>query len=391
MHFKGQGGRAVTCSLRVLTTSLVLTAACSDAPRRPAAAGTAGAAAYSVVVSGDVRDPVRMTAREIWRVGGPNAALEEQFSGPLTSVYRSPTGDLYALDSQAASISVFTPAGRFVRRIGRPGRGPGELDAPSGLGWDSRGRLWVANAFSGRYTVFDSLGAVLATVPRPIPVIPRLQHPLVHRGDGTLIDEAGRSGGGPLLLRLDTTGTVLDTLPPLPHLSGPTGYLPPGFDDDVLLYIPRLVWAHAPDGTVWFAESGGPRLVRRTLAGDTTLVIELSHRSAALDGEMELRVEREIAKLGTPRSGYSIARPVIQAIHPLPDGRLLVQIVEEPGEESSLFDLFAADGRYVGEVRTPLPLTSRGLAAFAGDTMAAIGQGALDAPWLIRFVLPASR
>lgn len=49
-------------------------------------------------------------------------------------------------------VAVYDGDGRFLRRIGRKGAGPGEFGSPSDLFFDPEGRLWVRDA--RRATVF---------------------------------------------------------------------------------------------------------------------------------------------------------------------------------------------------------------------------------------------
>ena len=95
--------------------------------------------------------------REDFRIGAADGPREILFGGNLASVSLGPHGQIFVLDFQAEEIRVFDGKGAFVRNIGRPGQGPGELARPMALGWDSAERLWVPNAFNGRHTVFATL------------------------------------------------------------------------------------------------------------------------------------------------------------------------------------------------------------------------------------------
>jgi hypothetical protein len=127
---------------------------------------------------------------------------------------------------------------------------------------DGKERLWVAEAFRGQYTVFDSLGRFQKVEPSALRAVARFQHPLKSEGDGVFIDEGARSDAV-LFLRVDTAGQVLDTLAQLsfPERSpalrgiilGPTRQT---FRTVSRHYLPRLRWALGADGTVWSAETG---------------------------------------------------------------------------------------------------------------------------------------
>jgi len=51
----------------------------------------------------------------------------ESILGSIAGVDVSETGEIYVLDQQARTVKVFSEAGTFLRNVGRPGDGPGEL------------------------------------------------------------------------------------------------------------------------------------------------------------------------------------------------------------------------------------------------------------------------
>ncbi|HHM05475.1 MAG TPA: 6-bladed beta-propeller [Gammaproteobacteria bacterium] len=67
-------------------------------------------------------------------------------------------GELYVADFFADRIQVFTLAGEFLRAIGRPGRGPGEFDAPGGVAVGKNGDVYVADFYNQRVQHLDRHG-----------------------------------------------------------------------------------------------------------------------------------------------------------------------------------------------------------------------------------------
>ncbi len=330
------------------------------------------------------------TLEEEFRLGGANGPPEVLFGGNLTSVSMGPQGQLYVLDPQADEISVFDGEGRFLRRFGGPGPGPGQLSSPLAMGWDGLQRLWVAEGFNGRYTVFDSTGTLIKTVPRQMRSAARWQHRLVFDGFGGSFVDEGAAGEAVTLLRVDTTGSVVDTFPQLRKPARPSFFLPSGFDREVLQYLPNLVWTVAPDATIWFAESGELRLFQRTLEGDTIRIVETQHRKASLDSRTERVIEREFSKAGLDESDYSVVRPLVQTIHVLDDGHILVQIIEEVGQDGRVFDVFDPDGRFLGSMPMGFRMTGRGIPALVGDTVLAVALGRFEVPYVVRATIRRS-
>jgi len=62
------------------------------------------------------------------------------------------------------------------------------------------------------------------------------------------------------LIRVDTAGARVDTLPPLRYPDRPWGsaIIPPDFDRSILRYLPELRWAVARDGTGTHPPAVGP-------------------------------------------------------------------------------------------------------------------------------------
>lgn len=73
-------------------------------------------------------------------------------------------GNLYVLLPREAEVRVFGPNGRFLRRLGRKGKGPGEMMWPLAFGW--RGdTLWVRDVELQRVNLISSQdGSPLRTI-----------------------------------------------------------------------------------------------------------------------------------------------------------------------------------------------------------------------------------
>jgi hypothetical protein len=187
-----------------------------------------------------------LSFREVFRLGGVNAAPAYLFGGELPVAQRGPDGTVYVLDRQAEDVRAFDAAGGMIHRFGGHGNGPGELSGAWAMGVDPRGRVWISQPFHYRYTVFDSSGTFLETVPMPRAKVsmPRLPARLVFPGDGTFIDERAR-GDTIIFVRRDTTGTTLATYPVLVRPRNPRFFISPivgvGLDEQAVPYLLRGV------------------------------------------------------------------------------------------------------------------------------------------------------
>lgn len=97
---------------------------------------------------------------EVAAVAGEDAPEEGMMMRPLAMLV-SPEGDLYLSDIMAHAILVYGPDGRFKRRIGKEGSGPGELQMPSGIYRAWNGELVVPDPRNGRINYYSPQGEFL--------------------------------------------------------------------------------------------------------------------------------------------------------------------------------------------------------------------------------------
>lgn len=101
----------------------------------------------------------RLGEREL-RIGSPDAPNYSLTQVPAIAIL---SGMLYVAQPMEQLIRVFDSKGRFLKNIGRRGRGPGEFLQPRLAGTHS-GRLWVFDGTLGTTTFMDSTGIVERTV-----------------------------------------------------------------------------------------------------------------------------------------------------------------------------------------------------------------------------------
>ncbi|MFC1529604.1 NHL repeat-containing protein [Gemmatimonadota bacterium] len=76
----------------------------------------------------------------------------------VEDVTTDPDGNIYVCDSREHRIQVFDPEGRYLRTIGREGRGPGEIMRPKAVGIGPDGRLYVQDDLNYRISIFQPGG-----------------------------------------------------------------------------------------------------------------------------------------------------------------------------------------------------------------------------------------
>jgi streptogramin lyase len=90
-------------------------------------------------------------------VWGSNNSLVGRI-GSIGSIACGPDGNVYVGDTVNQQVSVFTPAGAFVRSW----NGNGKIQNPADMRFDTQGRLWIADG--NQIDVFDAYGNYLTTV-----------------------------------------------------------------------------------------------------------------------------------------------------------------------------------------------------------------------------------
>ena len=221
------------------------------AARRPGAATLPGTllalliAPACACVRGPALEEWTLAAREVRVLGADDAGPESAFYRP-SDIALDGTGHLYVLDSGNNRIQVFGADGSFLRTVGRPGAGPGELKDPEALWVFGDGEIVVADTGNRRLQRFGPAGEPIATIPvdyvpidlagndRFIFVLRLPPPPLLGVGDQE-----------PLVRILDRDGVVLD------------GMVPPQQDKIGLFFFLRnaLRIAPAPNGGFALADT----------------------------------------------------------------------------------------------------------------------------------------
>jgi hypothetical protein len=123
----------------------------------------------------DAQNVPTKTTTQVFRLGGPDAPEAYAFAHPPQLIV-SPTGVIFARIGSDGTVLVFHPDGRFDRRIGRTGQGPGEFQVADEHGFIGD-TLWVRNWPAPRISLFLADGRHLATTATPYDIGKRTAGP----------------------------------------------------------------------------------------------------------------------------------------------------------------------------------------------------------------------
>jgi DNA-binding beta-propeller fold protein YncE len=105
--------------------------------------------------------------RVLMTIGKPGVAGSgnDELNGP-SDVVVAPNGNIFIADGHGEKtndrIVKYSPDGKFLATWGRHGSGQGEFDVTHGLAMDSAGRLYVADRANNRIQIFDQDGKFIA-------------------------------------------------------------------------------------------------------------------------------------------------------------------------------------------------------------------------------------
>jgi hypothetical protein len=312
---------------------------------------------------------------------------EEYLFGNIRGVDVDDEGRIYAADTQAAVVRVFSAEGVHVRTIGRRGEGPGEFSEPDLARVRSDGRLVVRDQRNARYSVFTregefltswpTAGGFMTSTPFFLDLDGRAYHPTLKNLGAALSD--WQHG----LVRFEPAGTVVDTLD-VPSRGYEAPYIEASSNGGVsrtsVPFTPQETWTMDGDGGFLFGIGHAYSFdwVRRDGS-----VLRIEREAEAVPVESGERARRREAAIAQMRSvdpnwrwqGAEIpsVKPPFQGFHAGADGtvwvRRHVRAVEEdnPGwnpddpeaqprtrwVEPLVFDVFDEEGRYFGPVRGP--------------------------------------
>lgn len=359
------------------------------------------------------------TAEETWtieeelRIGAAEGEPDYRF-GQIAGIDVDGEGRIYVVDQQARDVRAFDPDGRFIRRMGKPGAGPGELGQGAGPLFVGPGdTVYVPDIAQQRVTRFTTAGEPAGSY--PVSMSDGIPVKWMEAPDGDLVQQAMIMGlpdrpdvqPGNLLLRRDGSGAVVDTL--LVMAAGQTMSFSGG-QPQVTLFAPEPMWALGPEGRLVYGNNSRYRLEVYSPEGTLERVIRREReRKPVTDADREefRRVIQDAwKKAGMPPQAMEMMTralsfadhyPAYANLFGGPDRTLWVQGVQSPEsvrERGASFDLhdiggpdwevFDERGRLLGTVRMPARFTPL---LFRGDHIYGVLRDDLDGQYAARMRL----
>lgn len=408
--------RRIRNALASAATAGLALVATAGAQQRPGHAG--GVTTRETMPSGIERvtnalpdDPApAWTLVEELRVGSVDGDGPDVF-GELRGLVVLPDGGFAVLDSQAREVRVFAADGSHRATHGGEGEGPGEFRDAHGLMLDPQGRLWVTDPSNSRMSVFDpdtgfvdsfrhNFAFYVYIFMGNMTADGRILRPTLRpRGfeiydlNMELAESVSRPGPEPDGLSAREAARRGESATPASFAWESRDGSRAGFMS--VPFHPRGVEYYDREGMVWEGEHeddpAGYRIARQHLAGDTTLIVEVrkphipvsrAERDGAIKRIRE-RLREQDADTDRDWSKIPDVKPSILNLFTSAEGELWVRTLPASGEAA--WDVFSADGVYVGMATSPglnpLPFLTP---VVRGDEFWAIVTGAFGVQHVVR-------
>ena len=303
---------------------------------------------------------------------GSGIGDDSMFFGSIRSFDVDRHGNLFVLDGQTQEIYVLDSSGALIRTVGARGTGPGEFEEASAVDISENGEIWIMEMRKGQLTVLNAEGDYQRM--ERVNSAGWMQIPY---GGG--FDQVGRYNAvircydgietRLMFARFDQSLAPIDTIAiPEDPVEGdffvhnfPGG----GSTSAPIPYQGAFGWLFSVNGNLW------------TLATTSTKAYELKEITSG--GRVVRRVTRELESIPVTSADRTKVRedlrwftdqggtidlnrvpgykPVVKQFFSDEDGNLWVLRTEtSPEEANRLFDIFSAEGYFLGEIHLPFPL-----------------------------------
>ena len=355
------------------------------------------------------KEQERWRLEETLRIGETEGDAHYVF-GLISSVAIDSRGSIFVLDAQAQHVRAFDSVGTYIRTMGGPGAGPGELGPQAvEVFVGERDTLYVPDIGNRRITRYDPNGRSAGSYALDLSSLP--VGISATRSGLQAIHFAPQFGPD---RQFDTLATIV--------LVGHGGV----FADTILrfpaartvnferaeIFSPEPLWCLMEDGRVCYGSSSEYSIQIYSPQGALERIIRKPHARLAIPPEDERairsRIEENARNAGAPAAALARLRsfvqfaeyyPAITAVRQGASGTLWVQPADPPPVfarraatwatnwdythtvASSQWDVFDPLGRFLGQVTMPPGFVPH---VFAEESIYGVLRGELDEDYLVR-------
>ena len=346
----------------------------------------------------------RFVVQEELRIG-TESGNEDYMFGDIKDIAIGTEGRIFVADQQGPIVKMYDKEGKFIRNVGREGRGPGEYTGISGMKTFQDGRVAIWNVGLTNINVFSSDGEYLES----------------HRVNSTLnapdLFEVGKEGEFYVKTRINRDpnkpnwqfgwlkvspeGEVSDTLEvPRDEIDRPLTFVLFTAQGSNHAFISWPISTMSSEGFIVYAEDNSRYEIKFLREKSPENSIVWKYEPVALQPE-EKKQWQTWTDIFAKRGAENVVpdfKPVFRQIYTDRDGRIWVwKYVEaeqtelniNPGStlknnwwEPPTFDIFKPDGSYYGTVELPLNANFKDA---KGNTVVAVLTGDKGEEYVSRF------
>jgi hypothetical protein len=327
------------------------------------------------------------------RIGTLDDAGPDMF-GQIRDLEVDAEGRFWVFENQAQELRVFDGDGAHVRTVGREGGGPGEFAGVMGMTWAGDGNLWVADPRNARISIIDSAGTYVGShgavggwmfVPWPGGVDTEGRF-------WNFVPDVSDTEPRIVMVAHDDDLIPLDTVE-VPEYPGEREVFELRNENSHLVtgvpFTSSLEWRLDFRGHMWFMLTGDYSITQLSLEGDTLRRITREYeplRVTAAD------VDSAMADLDWfIRNGGDVDRARIPSTKPATEeflfdheGNIWVLPVTDSARKGRVVDIFDPEGRYLGRIELPFPISTNPPPVFRDGYMYAVTEDDLEVPYVVR-------
>jgi hypothetical protein len=299
------------------------------------------------------------------RIGAAEGTGPEMLS-EINTLAEDAGGRIWALEQKEQTIKVFDKDGRFIRKFGRKGKGPGEFLQVVGITQDRHGHMLVIDMPGGRISVYDTAFTITRTIKlpggfmyNPWPGVTDTAGYLIHP-----VSKPRNNGPGIALVRYDSAMSPIDTIiPPTPPEDERFLFkTPDGNNVTTVPFAPTFEWELTRRGDFWSVFTGSYTIYHQNGMGDTLRIITKPFETVNVT---QAEKDTALANLKWFRSRGGVVdvkkipdvKPAVQNLNVADDGHLWVRpILADSVLQKHAVDIFDPEGRFLGRLQLPFTL-----------------------------------
>ncbi len=288
----------------------------------------------------------KMTLKEEFSIG--EGEFDEDMFAELTSLDVDSDGNIYILDRKDKKVKIFDSTGKFVKKFGQEGQGPGEFYLPLSLQVTYSNELVIGDAANQRLMFFSLEGELLREISAAAKKALGLALPIIDT-QGNIVGQQIVTAESQLLREVRKYDSELNTLFTIASIDN-TNMIQGKINPFQVILFYQL----GKDNSIYLSNPDEYEIKVLTAEGKLMKRILKDYESVEVtekDKEDFLERVPELAGPIKDRIEFPKVYPAYQNFTLDEEWRLFVRTFEKGKEEGEFFfDVFDVEGRYIAKI-----------------------------------------